>query len=67
MGEISIVEPVRSVPDTWRQGRGAWGGLLVRAMVYAVVNNEIGSQEVRSITALSPSRYLQSHIVSSRG
>ncbi len=54
MGEGTTFESVWAVPDTWQQGRGAWGGLPIRRMVEEVVQNEELAREVRSITAQIP-------------
>lgn len=41
-----------SIPDGWQQGRGAWGGLVVGALVRAVAGVEPeASRAVRSVTA----------------
>lgn len=41
-----------SVPDGWQQGRGAWGGLVVGAMVRAVVDTEPDpARLVRTVSA----------------
>jgi len=65
MNEFTAVESTWDVPDTWQQGRGAWGGLPIRAMIEAVVHNEIGSRAVRSITAQIPEPVLaeRHHVV----
>jgi len=64
MAEPMTFESTWDVPDTWQQGRGAWGGLPVRAMIDAVVQNEDVSREVRSITAQIPEPVLaESHSV----
>ena len=45
-------EYVWTVPDGWQQGRGAWGGLVVGAMVRAVESAEPDpDRPVRSISA----------------
>lgn len=41
-----------SVPDGWQQGRGAWGGLVVAALVHATEATEPdAARSVRSISA----------------
>lgn len=46
---------VWSVPDGWQQGRGAWGGLVVAALVRAAVTAEnssgVAGRPVRSVSA----------------
>ena len=54
MVEQLTFESTWDVPNTWQQGRGAWGGLPVRAMVDAVVRNEDARREVRSIAVHIP-------------
>jgi hypothetical protein len=54
MAEQLVVESTWHVPDTWQQGRGAWGGLPVQAMVDAVVRNEDAKRGIRSITLHIP-------------
>lgn len=67
MNEQVTFESTWDVPDTWQQGRGAWGGLPILAMVEAVVRNEIAGREVRSISAQIPEPVLPgSHCVSTR-
>ena len=67
MGEGTTFESVWAVPDTWQQGRGAWGGLPIRRMVEEVVQCEAPAREVRSITAQIPEPVLVgSHQVVSR-
>jgi hypothetical protein len=40
------------VPDGWQQGRGAWGGLVVGALVRAVTTAEPdGARKVRAVSA----------------
>lgn len=39
------------VPDGWQQGRGAWGGLVVGALVEAVARLEDPDRPVRSVSA----------------
>jgi hypothetical protein len=40
-----------NVPRGWRQGRGAWGGLVVTAVVRAALSVEPGPRAVRAVTA----------------
>lgn len=40
MSEPHTFESRWEVPDTWQQGKGAWGGLPIRRMVEAVVEHE---------------------------
>jgi len=41
-----------SVPDGWQQGRGAWGGLPIGAMVQAVMRTQADpSRSLRSVSA----------------
>ena len=41
-----------AIPDGWQQGRGAWGGLIVGALIRAVEASEPDAERVvRSITA----------------
>ena len=54
MSEQLTFESRWEVPDTWLQGRGAWGGLPVLTMVEAVACNEAAGREVRSITVQIP-------------
>ena len=54
MAELNTFDSVWEVPDTWQQGRGAWGGLPIRAMVEVVVRQEVAEREVRSITVQIP-------------
>jgi len=54
MSEPHTFESRWEVPDTWQQGKGAWGGLPIRRMVEAVVEHEQSDREVRSITAQIP-------------
>lgn len=54
MREQLAFESMWEVPDTWQQGRGAWGGLPISTMVDAVVSNEVVGRQVRSITAQIP-------------
>lgn len=61
MRETRTFESAWIVPDTWQQGRGAWGGLLVRRIVDAVVQNEDLARQVRSITAQIPEPVLAGH------
>lgn len=43
-----------SVPDGWQQGRGAWGGLVVGAVVDAVQRRESSERPVRSVSLHLP-------------
>jgi hypothetical protein len=64
MAESLTFESRWDVPDTWQQGRGAWGGLPIRAMVDAVVQNEDEPRDVRSITAQIPEPVLaEEHLI----
>ena len=67
MVEKLTFESTWQVPDTWGQGRGAWGGLPIQAMVDAVVRNEDVKREVRSISLQIPEPVLpQTHRVITR-
>ena len=67
MSEQLNFESRWEVPDTWQQGRGAWGGLPILTMVEAVVCNEVAGREVRSITVQIPEPVLpESHRVLTR-
>lgn len=49
---MSGAGPLRwTVPDGWQQGRGAWGGLVVGAMVHAVACSEDPGRRVRTVSA----------------
>ncbi len=36
MCELSTFESTWNVPDTWQQGRGAWGGLLKTGSIMVI-------------------------------
>lgn len=72
--EASAIQPTGpgtfswTVPDGWQQGRGAWGGLVVAALVRAVVaSEEDAHRTVRSISVqlMAPAR-VGPHVIETR-